>query len=178
MNLRYLVLPVFMLFLLSGCTHFSMDQQKETASYPQRDESSDKIFHNGQLIEHAGIRASDLSAAGEGEADSAVDSDAEAVSNLETKSNGLGLDPVSTQKIQTKLDEALELCELSQEYWQQGELENAVETLDRAYALILSVDTSDRPKLIQQKEDLRFMISKRILEIYASRNVIMCTSKC
>jgi membrane-bound lytic murein transglycosylase D len=83
------------------------------------------------------------------------------------------LDPVSTQKIQTDLDEALELCELSQEYWQQGDLENAVETLDRAYALILSADTSNRPKLIQQKEDLRFMISKRILEIYASRNIVV-----
>jgi len=62
---------------------------------------------------------------------------------------------------------------VSQEYWQQGELENAVEALDRAYALILNVDTSNRPKLIQQKEDLRFMISKRILEIYASRNIVV-----
>lgn len=173
MNLRYFVLPVFMLFLLSGCTHFSVDHQKETASSPQRDESSEKIIRNGQLIERADIRASDLSETEEGEADSAVDSDAEAVSDLGTKSDGLGLDPVSIQKIQTDLDEALEFCELSQEYWQQGELENAVETLDRAYALILSVDTSNSPKLIQQKEDLRFMISKRILEIYASRNIVV-----
>jgi membrane-bound lytic murein transglycosylase D len=44
---------------------------------------------------------------------------------------------------------------------------------DRAYALILNVNTSNRPKLIQQKEDLRFMISKRILEIYASRNIVV-----
>ncbi len=83
------------------------------------------------------------------------------------------MDPVSTQKIQTDLDEALELCEVSQVYWQEGELENAVEALDRAYALILNVNTSNRPKLIQQKEDLRFMISKRILEIYASRNIVV-----
>jgi len=173
MNLRYLVLPVFMLFLLSGCTHFSTDHRKETVSSPHRDEASDKISPNGQLIERADIGASDLSETGEGQADSAVDSDADAVSNLGIKSDGLGLDPVSMQKIQTDLDEALELCELSQEYWQRGELENAVETLDRAYALILSVDTSNRPKLIQQKEDLRFMISKRILEIYASRNIVV-----
>lgn len=173
MNLRYFVLPVFMLFLLSGCTHFSVDHQKETASSPYSDEFSEKIILNGQLIERADIRASDLSETEEGEAASAVNSDAEAVSDLGAKSNGLGLDPVSIQKIQTDLDEALEFCELSQEYWQQGELENAVETLDRAYALILSVDTSNSPKLIQQKEDLRFMISKRILEIYASRNIVV-----
>ena len=177
MNLRYFILPALLLFLLSGCIHLAKDPsgspdaklQKETASSPY----PDKSLHNGKLIERAGVHASDLSARGEGEADSAIDSDEEGVSDLGTQSNGLGLDPVSTQKIQTHLDEALELCELSQEYWQQGELENALEALDRAYAFILSVDTSNRPKLIQQKEDLRFMISKRILEIYASRNIVV-----
>ena len=79
----------------------------------------------------------------------------------------------SPKKAQPVLDDALELCQLSQDFWQKGELENAVEALDQAYALILDVDTTDQPKLIQQKEDLRFMISKRILEIYASRNIVV-----
>ena len=74
---------------------------------------------------------------------------------------------------QTLLDEALDLCQVSQDFWQNGELENALEALDQAYALILSADTSDQTKLIQQKEDLRFMISRRILEIYASRNIVV-----
>ncbi|MGB5750331.1 MAG: LysM peptidoglycan-binding domain-containing protein [Desulfobacterales bacterium] len=177
MNLRYPVIPALLLFLLSGCTHLAKNPSGSPGSnLPNETASSlypDKGLHNGKLIERAGMHPSDLSASGEGEADSAVDSDEEVVSNLGTQSNGLGLDPVSTQKIQTQLDEALEFCELSQEYWQQGELENALDALDRAYALILSVDTSNRPKLIQQKEDLRFMISKRILEIYASRNIVV-----
>ncbi len=71
------------------------------------------------------------------------------------------------------IDSALELCQASQEYWQKGELENALEALDEAYQLILKVDTYDNPKLTQQKDDLRFMISKRILEIYASRNIVV-----
>ncbi len=74
---------------------------------------------------------------------------------------------------QTKLDEALEFCRASQEYWQRGELEKAVDALDHAYALILDVEAQDDFKLIQEKEDLRFMISKRILEIYASRNIVV-----
>ena len=74
---------------------------------------------------------------------------------------------------QHELDEALEYCESAQEYWQKGELENALEALDKAYALILSVDADSADKLIQQKEDLRFLISKRILEIYASRNIVV-----
>ena len=77
------------------------------------------------------------------------------------------------KKVQARLDEALALCDVSQEFWQKGELDNALDALDQAYELILNVDTSDRPKLIQQKEDLRFLISKRILEIYASRNTVV-----
>ncbi len=74
---------------------------------------------------------------------------------------------------QTAIDEALEHCRISQDLWQQGELENALEALDTAYALILQVDTENQPKLMQQIDDLRFMISKRILEIYASRNIVV-----
>jgi len=62
---------------------------------------------------------------------------------------------------------------VSQELWQKGELENALEALDEAYSLILGVDADDSTKLIQQKEDLRFSIAKRILEIYASRNIVV-----
>jgi membrane-bound lytic murein transglycosylase D len=82
-------------------------------------------------------------------------------------------DPDQGEKIQSVLDEALDFCQSAQDFWQKGELENALEALDHAYALILDIDTTNSPKLIQQKEDLRFMISKRILEIYASRNIVV-----
>lgn len=78
----------------------------------------------------------------------------------------------SVPDIQQQLDEALVFCEAAQEFWQKGELESALEALDNAYALILAVEP-DPSKVIQQKEDLRFLISKRILEIYASRNVVV-----
>lgn len=74
--------------------------------------------------------------------------------------------------IQAKLDEALYFYQSAQDFWQQGELENALHALDEAYALIIASDSLDLlPKLTQQKDDLRFMISKRILEIYASRHI-------
>ncbi|MBL0716576.1 MAG: hypothetical protein JJV89_00865, partial [Desulfosarcina sp.] len=77
------------------------------------------------------------------------------------------------KNIQISLDEALDYCQVAQDFWQKGEFENAIEALDQAYSLILAIDTSENSKLIQQKDDLRFMISKRILEIYASRNIIV-----
>ena len=77
------------------------------------------------------------------------------------------------QKMQAVFDEALDFCRASQDFWQKGELEQALEALDKAYALILDIETGNISKLNQQKEDLRFMISKRILEIYASRNIVV-----
>lgn len=74
---------------------------------------------------------------------------------------------------QAQLDEALDHCQASQEFWQKGELDNALEELDQAYALILNVDAESNAKLAQQKEDLRFLVSKRILEIYSSRNNVV-----
>ena len=74
---------------------------------------------------------------------------------------------------QIDLDAALDYCQVAQDFWQKGDFENAVESLDQAYSLILNIDNDENPKLIQQRDDLRFMISKRILEIYASRNIIV-----
>ncbi len=71
------------------------------------------------------------------------------------------------------LNRALNLCRVSQLYWQRGDLERAIDTLDEAYSLILDVDPENDLKLLQEKEDLRFTISKRILEIYSSRQVVV-----
>ena len=73
-------------------------------------------------------------------------------------------------KNQQFLDEALESYQESQSLWAEGNIEEALRALDRAYYLILQVETDDGHKLLQQKEDLRFLISRRILEIYASRH--------
>ncbi len=71
--------------------------------------------------------------------------------------------------IQSKFDKALEFYQDSQDFWQKGDIDNALASLDNAYALIVNTPILDSPKYTQQKDDLRYMISKRILEIYASR---------
>jgi len=96
-------------------------------------------------------------------------------SEKETENYKKDIDPKvsSITRAQRFLDEALDFCQVAQDFWQNGELDNALEVLDQAYSLVLKVDNYDQPKLMQQKEDLRFMISKRILEIYASRNIVV-----
>jgi membrane-bound lytic murein transglycosylase D len=70
---------------------------------------------------------------------------------------------------QDLLDSALEYAQTANDYWERGDMDNAIEALDTAYFLILNVKTDDDPDLLQQKEDLRFTISKRVVEINASR---------
>ena len=64
--------------------------------------------------------------------------------------------------------EALEACESARTYWQQGDIDEALATLDHAYALLLEIPTDD-PEFNQGKEDLRHLISRRVVEIYRSR---------
>ncbi len=73
---------------------------------------------------------------------------------------------------QEKIDQALELCEHAQHMWEEGELEEALNNLDSAYYAILEIDSLVYPEFSQQKEDIRYLISKRILEIYASRQIV------
>jgi membrane-bound lytic murein transglycosylase D len=70
------------------------------------------------------------------------------------------------------MEEALILLNESHSYWVNGDLESALEMLDQAYAILL--DTNGNPDIARQKDDLRLMISKRILTLY---NSIQTTAK-
>jgi membrane-bound lytic murein transglycosylase D len=79
----------------------------------------------------------------------------------------------SDQNAQQMIEKAFILCQTSQKFWQNGEPDKAIDLLDRAYSVILKIDTCENENLIRQKEDMRFVITKRIYEIYASRKVII-----
>jgi len=68
------------------------------------------------------------------------------------------------------MEEALALLNESHSYWVNGDLENALEMLDYAYALLL--ETNGNQDITRQKDDLRLMISKRILSIYNSTQAV------
>ena len=70
---------------------------------------------------------------------------------------------------QQRLDSALEFCQASNDFWEQGDLDNAIAALDQAYSLILKIGPDQTPEILQQREDLRVTISKRIIEVYSSR---------
>ena len=71
---------------------------------------------------------------------------------------------------QKRIDDALYFYQEALEYWHTAEPDKAIESLDQSYQIICSVQNDNDPEITQQKEDLRLLISKRILEIYASRS--------
>ncbi|MGD9107385.1 MAG: LysM peptidoglycan-binding domain-containing protein [Desulfobacterales bacterium] len=167
-KLRILFLPVFLLFLLCGCA-------QTLHNIPVSQNAEQPIRTNG-----AGSNEYIVKASPEEEKPSPVDNFAaentvQAQTSIHNKKdkNNIAENTLPEKKIQSIFDEALDFCEASQDFWQKGELENALEALDHAYSLILKIDTDDTAELIQQKEDLRYLISKRILEIYASRNIVV-----
>jgi membrane-bound lytic murein transglycosylase D len=74
----------------------------------------------------------------------------------------------STQDENVKdiMEEALVLLDESHKHWAKGGLDEALQMLDQAYALLL--DANGNPDIARQKDDLRLIISKRILAIYNS----------
>lgn len=166
-NFRIVFLPAILLFLLCGCIQ---NLQNITAAKNSEGLPIDCADSN-KCIEEAGPEAQKPSP----------------VDNLATKNttqthhliyskkneSNISENSLPEKNIQSLFDEALDFCEASQDFWQKGELDNALAALDHAYSLILRIDTADTAELIQQKEDLRYLISKRILEIYASRNIVV-----
>lgn len=186
---RVILLLVFMFLFFCGCVqnlHKNPLSPEETVfsdqeSSPDPATMSDNVFSDissptdasdlTELPEKTDNEDQDPSLAESVRLEDSVNS-----SNPNHQTNGQNHepeDPDQGEKIQSVLDEALDFCQSAQDFWQKGDLENALEALDQAYALILKTDTTNSPKLIQQKEDLRFLISKRILEIYASRNIVV-----
>ncbi|MBT7631512.1 MAG: LysM peptidoglycan-binding domain-containing protein [Desulfobacula sp.] len=80
---------------------------------------------------------------------------------------------LSALTAQEKIDQALELCDYAQEMWEKGKLEEAITNLDSAYSTILEIESETHSEFNQQKEDIRYLISKRILEISASRQIVV-----
>jgi membrane-bound lytic murein transglycosylase D len=91
-----------------------------------------------------------------------------AVEVLAEGEGGTELDPVAAQPA-SFLHDSLDAYESATAFWGQGALDEAVAALDHAYGLMAAVDPGADPVAAQEKENLRQLISKRILEVYASR---------
>lgn len=80
-----------------------------------------------------------------------------------------GYEPdIAIDEPEDEMDESLILLKQAEEYRQKGDIDRALKTLDQAYALLL--DVNGESNLARQKDDLRLMISMRIVQIYTSKS--------
>ncbi len=70
---------------------------------------------------------------------------------------------------ETLLHDAMDAYESAEVFWGQGAFDDAFAALDQSYELMAQVDANGDAVLGQEKENLRNLISRRIIEIYASR---------
>ena len=72
-----------------------------------------------------------------------------------------------TEEEQDIMEKALDLLEVADIFWEKGDVENTLNALDKAYALVL--ETNGDVAVARQKDDLRLLISKRILSVYSAK---------
>jgi membrane-bound lytic murein transglycosylase D len=169
MNSRAVFLPAILLFFLCGCIqtlhNIPSSQNAECLSALKNGATSNECIEKASLKEQKSSPVNHLPAKTPNQTQTLI--------HNKKDTNKIAKNSLPKKNIQPICDEALDFCEASQDFWQKGELDNALEALDHAYSLILRIDSNDTAELIQQKEDLRYLISKRILEIYASRNIVV-----
>ena len=172
-------IPVFcaVLLFLSGCAHQPLDNTTLTENVPVLAPAmqAPKVDNcTTRAASAQSIPAAIDAAPSARQPSAAISFNQEAApESADTENAAISEPRLSAREIQQQLDEALDFCESAQDFWQKGELEGALDALDKAYSLILTVESDGPSNLVQQKEDLRFLISKRILEIYASRNIVV-----
>jgi len=165
-----LIIVISSVVLLFGCAHPSIPKVEPLGKAPLQTPSPEKSVTVVVPSPNAAIVADNSSVSEEpdttpADGDATVQTDN---SDSADKDNSVSVDKDNSDEEQALLDNALEMTERAQEYWEQSDMEHALDTLDQAYALILKVPIGN-PDIAQQKEDLRFVISKRIMEMYAAR---------
>ncbi|HDQ03875.1 MAG TPA: lytic transglycosylase, partial [Deltaproteobacteria bacterium] len=68
------------------------------------------------------------------------------------------------------MEKILALLEEADDCWDRGDIDNTINTLDKAYAMLL--DANGNAEVPRQKDDLRLLISKRILAVYSAQQSI------
>lgn len=75
------------------------------------------------------------------------------------------------EDIATLFNKSIAFCHKAKLHYIEGDFDQGLSALDKAYSALLLIHEEDTPvELSRQKENLRYLISKRILEIHASLN--------
>jgi len=80
-------------------------------------------------------------------------------------------EPLAQSDAEAMLHESMEAYRAADRLAGEGATEEAFAALDRAYDRMVHVDAGDDAMLAQEKENLRNLISRRIVDVYAARQL-------
>ena len=84
------------------------------------------------------------------------------------KPNGNNGQDNGDSAIEEEVDEIVELLRLAQAYRDKGDMENAIKALDKAYEILLA-EEEENSAVVRQKDDMRLLIARKILDIYTGK---------
>jgi membrane-bound lytic murein transglycosylase D len=161
-NRLYPIFIVLCITAVSGCSTSSPYTKAGNAKIEPPNSKENKVSSESiGKLPNLGCMAASLNTSTGQQTTSAQDATANA------KAQGIKevVEPIDQELI----DSALEYCQTSSDFLERGDFDNAVDSLDKAYSYILKVDGAGNPELLQQREDIRLTISKRITEAYSTK---------
>ncbi len=139
--------------------------QESLSSDQQENNKAEAVIVNNLVLAQAGMQQNEA-----GDEKKPVAHQAEKQNTADTKNQDDSEAQKEKEEEQDMMERALDLLELADSSWEKGDVEDALDTLDRAYALIL--DTDGDIEIARQKDDLRLLISRRVLAIYSARQTV------
>jgi len=156
---------LIILFFLTACstgTQIQANPQGKVVSADSADKQpAKKAAKNGKVNGPSGpsSRSSAVNATGPAPAPTGGQT---------VKPNGNNAQEDGDNEVEEDVEEIVSFLRLAQAYRDKGDMDNALKSLDKAYGMLLSED-EDTSVVVREKDDLRLMIAKKILEIYAGR---------
>ncbi len=99
-----------------------------------------------------------------------ADDDAKKLSGVNSSANNGDSSQEKLSEEQEMMEKILALLEEADDCWDRGDIDNTINNLDKAYAMLLEADGN--AEIPRQKDDLRLLISKRILAVYSAQQSI------
>lgn len=165
----------FCLFFFGGCSsspHPSLQPEKQPPTTSATKEEKDSAAKNTSEETTSPSESKEKTSASAENASSALITSSQSQENEqkkeETSSSTLQEETV-LQDPEAYLELAWQAYQDAQTAWDKGDLDIALLALDEAYGFLLKAELPADSPLIQDKNDLRLLIARRIQEIYASR---------
>ncbi|MGM0417098.1 MAG: LysM peptidoglycan-binding domain-containing protein [Thermodesulfobacteriota bacterium] len=166
--MKKIIVCITALLLMISCStkgtgnFFSSSKKNETENALKTQDKKDVV--NSNIIDTDSTESTDTDIINQPSLNNNEEVSPEEMPAVETDN------PQSDEFHANSIEQALDFCDASQKFREQQEPENALKALDQAYRIISEMPASNDSIISQQRDDLRYTIAKRILEIYSTRS--------